>query len=288
MEEVYAPWAKLQEAEAMAHGDAQVRVFLDGIVELQMAVIRLFYAVLEDDLRINQSARSVELARALIVRLPDEKAPEDLHQRIRNYQKTRRYRKVTRSAIFGQMQTSGVLEDRGLKAVKPNAHAVVKAMHYRPAPKAAASSQVPEWPKDFDRVLKPNKTWPTASVPVFFNSTLNLGIVETWSEERDPRDLWNSWWSRLLVPMQCYRHLKLEGQPCFVPMAIGQFAAMVVYVRPSDSETNALTFDTSKDAVTQMMICSDVDIESIHFKPEFSKAGALVLLEDRPQRESQY
>ena len=94
-QEVCSPWAKVLEAETDSHRDPQVKLFFDLIIELQMPLVRLFFAILEDDLRVRQFGRSLEMARGLIVRLPDEKAPEYLHQRIRNYQKTRRSRSAS-------------------------------------------------------------------------------------------------------------------------------------------------------------------------------------------------
>ena len=102
MVDVYSSWQKVLEAESLAHQDQNVKKFMDQIVHLRFPVVRLFFCLLEEDLRVGQSNRSVEFARAITVLLPDRKVPEDLHQRVRNYQKLRRSRYVSKAAVYGR------------------------------------------------------------------------------------------------------------------------------------------------------------------------------------------
>ena len=285
MKRINNEWQKYLALEAQAHADEQVRLFVSQMNFLEMPVIRLFCLVVEEDLRVGEQTRSVEMARALVVRLGDEKPPEDMHQRVRNYQKVRRFKQVSKSAIYGQCQTSGILEGRSLKTVQANAMQVAKHMHRTLLPEQEKASSAPpsQWPKLFDEILKPSKDWPTATVKNVFDCYLCMSQVEQW-DGADPCQLWGSWFSRLLEPLQFYRHFKLcdDGQPqFFVPLAVGKFGAMVVLTvidHNADGEL-VIRLDGDSDGIVQLHVRADEDVESVGFTVEFADDGGLQLVE---------
>ena len=286
MEGINTEWQKCLALEAQAHADEQVRLFVSQMNFLEMPVIRLFFLVVEEDLRVGEQTRSVEMARALVVRLGDEKPPEDMHQRVRNYQKVRRFKQVSKSAIYGQCQTSGILEGRSLKTVQANAMQVAKHMHRTLLPEKEKASSAPpsQWPKLFDEILKPSKDWPTANVKNFFYCYLCMSQVEQW-DGADSCELWGSWFSRLLEPLQLYRHFKLcdDGKPhFFVPLAVGKFGAMVVLTMMEHNADDELVIrldGDSNDTIIQLHVRADEDVESVGFTVEFGDDGGLQLVE---------
>ena len=279
MVKINADWQKFLQLEAMAHSNAQLRQFLSQIIFLEMPVVRLFFSIVEDDLRVGSYQRSVEMARGLVVRLGDEKPPEDMHQRVRNYQKMRRFKKVGRPAIYSQCQTSRILEDRGLTTVRPSSLDIAKQMQHSLLPKnVAASSSPPDaWPKIFDDILKPSKDWPTASVRTFFDCCLCSAMVSEW-DGIHPESLWGCWWARLLVPLKLYRHSALlDGQQYFIPLAVSKFAAMVVMCAPAAGEIVGVINTADRDAVIQLQVFSDNDVDTCGFEAEFADSGGLQL-----------
>ena len=57
---------------------------------------------------------TLHIAKAFNVRLPDEKAPEDVHQHIRDLTRARRHKHVKMSTIYDKQTHCGVLEARGV------------------------------------------------------------------------------------------------------------------------------------------------------------------------------
>ena len=103
--------------------------------------------------------------------------------------------------MLGQCIGSRILEQRGLEPIRTDMAEVARLSMSKELCHGDAfdPSDPKSFPKDFSKILKPGKSWPSATVRAFFDGMISWGLVENW-DVTDQDILRGSWWTRLLVP----------------------------------------------------------------------------------------
>lgn len=113
---ILSDWAVLRAAEAdAALGGGSSAVLKDIFWKDQTLVRLLFYTIQLEAVTHPEciGPQSGHLARAISMKLPDEKGPEDIHQHIRDCQRTRRHKHIKMATVYDAQIKSGVLEGPG-------------------------------------------------------------------------------------------------------------------------------------------------------------------------------
>ena len=272
---------KIRQAEAEACTDPNVKMFLLTMPFINEPSVRLLLALVADDLLRGDFTRSIELARALVLQAPDEKPPEDMHQRVRDFQRTRRFKQVSRAAIFGQCVSSKILEARKFEGVKVNMkHIAEMSFEQRKETSSRFKADTASWPSEFNNIMKPHKAFPAFTVAQFFNATMSFGIVENW-DQQSTETLWKSWWSRLLKPFHLYTQNDTDW---YVPVTVASYAAMVVFL-DLEPGTGILRLRDSGECPVQAHVYNDESADAIPSFPVWTDSGlALQKREDGTSR----
>ena len=121
----------------------------------------LFLALAEE--HACSSARTSEVARKTLGRLPDEKLPEDCHQKVRDVQRTQRRKATSTMAVWDSCVSSGLLEDRSVSPTLVPSQATAEAAFRRQSgADTTASSRVPRcWSPQWNAIMTTRKDWTT-------------------------------------------------------------------------------------------------------------------------------
>ena len=122
-------------------------------------------------------------------RLPDERVPEDIHQKVRDFQRGQRKNAVSCSQVYRTAVSSGLLEKRKVKTPEiPNTE-IAEARFKNKCGKQTHEERKPkEWPKCWNKLMNPRKTWQSLSPQVLLSSCfLGKRFASTWSRVGRPR-----------------------------------------------------------------------------------------------------
>ena len=108
---MHAQW--LLDLEQMAaDGSERARQVLQDIGWLSWTTNRLLLFLARQQVIDKAGDRVQRLARACVSRLPDERVPEDCHQKVRDFQRTQRRRSIGSAAVWDKCVKSNLLETR--------------------------------------------------------------------------------------------------------------------------------------------------------------------------------
>ena len=125
------------------------------------------------------------LAHALSHHFLDEKAPEDMHQHIRDTSRNQRSKRSRLLAIHEAVIRSGVLEDRKIKhRFRPDDQDVVRYSWTAASQRLKAEPPL-TMPKDaplsLNKILKPTRDWTSPTVRTLYESCMTL----FWMKHRE-------------------------------------------------------------------------------------------------------
>ena len=221
------------ELEACSEG--QIQQVLADIVWLTWSTTRLLMFLAHDDYNNHKSKRCQDVAMSNVGRLPDERVPEDIHQKVRDFQRSVRKNAVSCSQVYGTAVSSGLLEKRKVKMPEiPNAE-ITEARFKRKCGKQTHEERKPkEWPKSWNKLMDPRKTWQSLSPQVLLSSCLSWQALCLHMESGRKASLGNSWWCRLLKPTDLYEHV--PSGTLWLVIASGKFAAVGMHPQPTKEE----------------------------------------------------
>ena len=225
----------LDAEKRVSRGDSRFAGVLDEVCWRHNSVVRLLLHVLRRDANFESLGEDARyLAKAIHMRIPDEKAVEDLHQHVRDRQRSRRHKNINMHSVFDAVITSGVLEARRVKSVQIDTRALASSAwrSIRMREKArSVSYQTPplHWPRQLNDVLNPKKTWPSPTVPGQAKSLIAWKLLQHLFEENLHLDPWDAWWSRL-VPQHSLVRSNTDPEKLYVCLFAGTWGCIVAKV----------------------------------------------------------
>ena len=189
------------ELEHLAQKSAMVARVLQDIPWLEYPIVRLSWACAEADKHDNSVDRTMYMARACCQHLGDYNPVENTHQTCRDYQRTRRHKRMSAANVYAQCQHSGALEARGMRVVSASLEEVAKARWdtYARKQKLPNGKLAPQcWPAGLNKILHPQKHWTSCTVPNMFSAALTWMMVRARAMDAELAMVGDSWWSRLL------------------------------------------------------------------------------------------
>ena len=171
-------WALQHFEKLVVMGSTAAKYVLDDVTWAGNQLCRLFlHMVVQESTLANALWEfTLYLARAMNVRVPDEKMPEDVHQHVRDTTRIRRHKNIPMHTVFAAQQDSGVLDARKLTSPSVSPLEVARkswqSMQTREQTRFAFTSQPKDWPASFNGILRPARDWPSATVPTHAQSLL--------------------------------------------------------------------------------------------------------------------
>jgi hypothetical protein len=106
--------------EKIAKGDHYEKQVVQSIFWWDYALMRLFFTVLQHEANDRSSVgdQTLHIAAAINTSLPDESSPENMHQHVRDEQRTRRHKNIQVATIYETLIDSGVLESTEVESIK--------------------------------------------------------------------------------------------------------------------------------------------------------------------------
>ena len=190
-------------------------------------------------------------------RFLDEKGPEDIHQFVRDHQRSKRGKLMSMSSIYFMQRGSGVLEARGLDCYHPPRHEVaMKTWQGRDARVARKMRFVPRpkhIPEGMKSILQPKREYPNPTVPKQAQSMLSWAwLVELFTRPVEERtDLLQSWWSRLAP--QHYLITNRDRSRFRLCLHAGNFGCIAIIAQPKND--TLWRFEPRKGMVRLVHIC---------------------------------
>ena len=249
--------------EVVANGCPHALRVLRTIVWRHNKAIRLFLNVVLKESHLDHiGPDSLYMARALNERLHDEKAPEDLHQHVRDSQRNRRHKNVQLSSIFASHLASGVLEAREVQCPQVSSETLAQKAWYAVTEKAKTKmnfAQIPEdWPDFMNQICMPDKAWPSPGVP----GQLVSAVAWHWLKCRGDGDTslepWffcKAWWSRLCSKHQVITHLPRSEH--YLVALVTQWGVLAINVGSIDGTTWSSRKPKSGYHIVHLFVSSD-------------------------------
>lgn len=167
----------------------------------------------------------------------DEKGAEDLHGHVRDLSRRMRGKNLPLSLVYSSLQSSGVLEARGVDTVGTSVQDVAaqhwKTFHKHEKLQHPYSNKPKDFPDRLNEILRPRRTWESPTVPGHAKSA----IAWQWLLHRTQEPALGataSWWSRLVDKHSFIRHINGDGGIIVMKSNFGLFLSMATHV-----ETNA-------------------------------------------------
>lgn len=242
-------WRALRETEAeVLVGSSTARSLLGDIFWADHALIRLLFNIMQLE-SVTHPGRigpqTLHLANAINAKLPDEKAPEDVHQHIRDCQRARRHKHIQVAVAYDAQIKSGVLESRnvscpsvGLEAV---AHEAWRSLSQKTHSKMKFVASPKDWPTDFNQLLNMRREWPSPAAPGQAQAYLAWSwvVLRCRSPPGERPDLAVAWLSRLapLHKVMVDQENEKEG---FLCLFVGRWGCLGVRLRKVGAATWAL------------------------------------------------
>ena len=230
-------------AEAEARRSPLVAAVLRDIPWLQYPVVRLILHLCHQDHHEKRHDRSVQVARRVGGRLPDERVPEDCHQKVRDAQRCLRRNTIGTNGVFAQCLKSGLLEARSVTTLEVPSQQLAEAKFVRQSRPRTHDEFVPRsWPKQWNALMDAHKGFPTISPQGSFSACLSWNLLAELVGRKRGGTLGKTWPSRLLTEISAWRD-KTEGA-VYLVVAVGQFAAVAVPLE--ENQDNPALFSVAK------------------------------------------
>ena len=188
-------------------GDADIALVLHDVSWRANSVIRLLFNVLDKEgPSENVSGDVRHIAEAIHVKIPDEKAPEDVHQHVRDKGRPQRHKNMKLRSVHDAMIHSGVLEARGVQCPQVSKAAVAqqawRSIVNREASHDSYVGKPKKWYDELNGILDPTGHWPSPTAPGQCHSMLAWQwlLHRAFNVIAAHHGAADAWWSRL-VPL---------------------------------------------------------------------------------------
>ena len=172
--------------KSVAEGDRpEVSVVMDDITWKDTPGNRVMLNLCDEERNTAEAPRFTSVAEGLILRLLDEKAPEDIHQTIRDIGRGRRHKNMSMKTIYSAAINSGIIPKRGLKHAAVSKARLARSSWTAVMGKEKTSMtfkpQPQDWPNWLNGILNPRRPWPSPAVPTHANSYIAWEWLCTWT-----------------------------------------------------------------------------------------------------------
>ena len=236
------------ERDALA-GDIDEEKVLQDIFWRNYAIVRLLLFSIRREAHVDGiGPETRHIVRALCVKLPDEKAPEDIHQHVRDLQRTRRHKHVTLSAVFDAQIRSMVLEDRDLHCPKVSPLSIAtqswRSLKQGTSTRTTYSTPPLDWHEYLNDLILLRRHWPSPTAPGYFESLCawrwllaRRGGADAPEAACAPAA---AWWSRLARPSQ----ILMFSTSCLLVLCAAKWGVLVVSLAEVECDKWQVKVDT--------------------------------------------
>ena len=224
----------LLEAEKLCNV-GMVKELVDDIIWAKWTSNRLLLFLAASDHELCRTDRFEKLAYRVNARLPDERVPEDVHQKVRDTQRCKRSSKISCNSVWDSAIDAGLLEKRLNNVLSVVDQKTAEASFVKRSAPRQPKDWIPKtWPAEWDKILKPGKDWDTLSTGTLASATMSWAVLCNAFENMSEGKLGTTWWTRLARPLQAWKHTP-KGSLVFI-VTTGNFAAIAVTLQPEGSE----------------------------------------------------
>ena len=185
--------------------DADLALVLSDISWRQNCVVRLLFNVLDKEGPSDNVSSDVRhIAESMHHKLPDEKAPEDIHQFVRDRGRAQRHKNMKLRSVHDAAIQSGVLEARGVRcphvAKASVAQEAWRSIKFKEAMKRSYIGKPRQWCDHLNGILNPANDYASPTVPGQFQSMLAWQWLLHRADNETAAHLGSAdaWWSRLV------------------------------------------------------------------------------------------
>ena len=251
------------EHKFLAGIDLGLKNILADIVWKDNQTVRLFLHLCASDVESSSYDASTRMARAMHSKLGDEKAPEDIHQHVRDAQRCRRHKVLTGVAIHHTQLLSGVLQSRNLQVQQVPIEAVAnecwRSQRFNSKTRQHKYNAAPKYfPKELNALLDGRNKWPAATVEQRAQSYLAWAWLKGWGT-RPPAEVPESPWSSRLVPAHWALRVR-STQQVYMNLYAGRHGCIVLKLLTASEGSWKLVSDRGLIEVLHIVNPQDYDL----------------------------